>query len=310
MGKENKYGAIVGWAGLGLSAAAVVLVILIYGALPKQPAADLVADAKKLAGELADNGLPEAAIEEYRRILDISRLNPGERGAVNYLIAKTYFEDIGNYAQAAAYYIRARALDPNGSYINEAGKNLITSLERMGRSLDARRELDRQANLEPDTTKPAGKLVAKVGSHEVTQAEFNDMIQTLPAEMRDKMISRDERRKFLDQMIGRQVIYDAALRDVYDRDCRVLNDLKNIQKDYLTQIYMREKIIPNVRPDSTELNLYFRANKEKYGGRQFQDVREQVVQDYIMYKGQKTVVDYVNKLREAEPVQVFEENVR
>ena len=310
MGEENKYGTIVGWVGLVLSAAAVVLVIMIYGALPKPPEVDLVADAKKLAGELADNGLPEAAIEEYRRILDQSRLDPPERGAVNYLIAKAYFEDIGNYEQAAAYYVRARALDPTGSYVNEAGKNLITSLERMGRRLDARRELDRQANLEPDTTKPAGKLVAKIGNHDITQAEFNDMVQSLPTPMRDKMISRDERRKFLDQMIGRQLIYDAALREGYDQDSRVLRDLKNIEKDYLTQIYMQEKIVPNVRPDSTELDLYFRANKEKYGGKEFKDVREQVVQDYIMYKGQKTVMDYVNKLREAEPVQVFEENVR
>ncbi len=56
--------------------------------------------------------------------------------------------------------------------------------------------------------------------------------------------------------------------------------------------------------------LYFKANKDKYGDQQFDKVRDQVTQDYMTYIGQKAVKDYIGTLLEAEPVQVYEENIK
>ena len=69
---------------------------------------------KKLAGELRDTKLYRAAIEEYEKLLDMPGVENVTRANVNYLIAKIYFENIADYEQAAAYYVRARALDPEG----------------------------------------------------------------------------------------------------------------------------------------------------------------------------------------------------
>ncbi len=295
---------------VALSAVSLALVILIYASLPKNPEDEIVTNAKKLAGELADNNLPEAAIEEYGKILENIRLSNSERGAVNYLIGKIYFEDIGDYEKAAAFYIRARSLDENASYYNEAGKNLITCLERMGRRLDARRELDRQTSFEPDTGKVTGEIVAKVGSYDITLSDFNKAIQSLPPEMQDEFSDTEGRKQFLNRMIGRELLYHAALREGFDKTSRVRRDMKNLEKEYMVQYYTQEKIIPTIEPDTAELNLYYEAHKDKFDEKKFEEVREQVTKEYMAYISRKAVNEYIEKLMEAEPVQTFEENLK
>jgi len=310
MAPTNKLNSILAIIGIILAAISLVIVIMVYTSMPENSKDDLVAGSRKLAGELADNNLPEAAIEEYERILEHADLDNGERGSVNYLIGKIYFEDVGDYEQAAAFYIRARSLDENGSYVTEAGKNLITCLEKLGRRLDARRELDQQVSAEPNTVDQPGKLVAKVGSRNITVADFNAAMQALPPEMQQQLAGPEGKRKFLDQLIGRELIYHAALREGLDRDDRLQKDMQALEKDYLVQFYTQSKIAPTVKPDSSELMLYYNANKEKFNTKSFDEVRDEVTKEYMNYIGQKALNDYIGTLLKAEPVQVFEENIK
>jgi tetratricopeptide (TPR) repeat protein len=307
--RERMYVALSA-TGLALAAASLAVVLLVYAAIPKKKTGDLVDTAKMLAGELADNNLPQAAIEEYQRVLDIGILTNSERGAIHYLMGDLYFNDVGDYEQAAAHYVRARALDEDAPYNAEAGKKLITCLERLGRRQEAQRELDVQANLNPDTTKTPGKLVAKVGSTNITLADFEQAIDKLPKEMQDKLSDPKAKRKFLDQMIGRELIYHAALREGLDKEAEAQQTLKDIEKDYLVQYYTQQKIAPTVKPDSAEVMLYYNAHKSDYDNKDFADVRDKVLQDYVQYIGQKAINDYIATLMKAEPVHVFEENVK
>ncbi len=284
-------------------------ILAVYSSLPRATDEDQVAVAKQLAGELADNNLPEAAIEEFRKALASGTLTMEQQGAIHYLIGNLYFDDIGDYEKAAAEYIRARALDEDASYATEAGKKLITCLEKMGRRLAARRELDQQASLTADTATEAGKIVAKVGGRNITVAEFKRFLESVPPSMMEDLAGQDRRRQLLNQMIGRELIYHAALREGLDKEADVQKNLRELEKEVLIQYYTQAKIAPTVKPDSSELMLYFNANKDKYGDKAFAEVRERVMQDYAGYVGQKTINDYIGTLMKAEPVQIFEENL-
>lgn len=310
MADTGKINLVLLSAAILLAAVSVVLLIWISLSLPESPHKDIVSDARRLAGELSDNNLPQAAIEEYKKILDNSVLTGSERGSINYLIGKTYFVDLGNYQEAAAYYIRARSLDENGSYYIEAGKNLIACLEKMGRRLAARRELDSQSGSRPETATSPGKIVAKIGSYEISLTEFNRAAEALPPEMQDQISSYEGKRQFLDQLIGRELLYHAALREGFDNDSRRRRELKDIEKEYLIQSYTREKILPAIVADTAEFRLYYKANLEKYDNKPLEEVGDRVRQDYMAYLSQKVVGEYIDKLTEAEPVQLFEENLK
>ncbi len=290
------------------SIAVLVIVIMVFIKLPQRPDAAIVADAKKMAGELSDNNLPYAAIEEYQKILSNAVLSAKERGAINYLIGKLHFEATGDYEQAASYYIRARSLDENATYYNEAGKNLIASLEKLGRRLDARRELDMQASTKPDTA--SGKIVAIVGSAQITLAEFNKALQSLPSDLQVQYSTPSGKNEFLQQLIGRELIYRAAVREGLDSDKAVLKGIHNIEKDYLVQYYTNMKIIPTIKPDTSDLKMYYNANKEKYSDTEFEIIKQDVAKDYMDYLSQKAINEYINMLSKSEPIQVFKDNLK
>jgi tetratricopeptide (TPR) repeat protein len=310
MAGENKNLTLMATTGAALALAALVVSLLIYIALPGKSAGKDEAEAKKLAGELADNNLPAAAIEEYQRLLDDGGLDNTGRASIHYLIGRIYFEEIGDYEKAAASYIRARALDPNGSFMTEAGKNLIACFERIGRRLDAKRELDRQASLTPDTGKTPGKIVARVGGRDITLADLNREMQILPPQMQNDLSTYDKRFQFLQQVIGRDLVYHAALREGYDREQEIQQAVQQLEKEYLIQYYTRHKIAPSLKLDTADLKLYYDAHKGTYENKPFGDVQDKVTQDYLSYAGQKLFGEHIKSLMEAEQVQIFEENLK
>ena len=104
--------------------------LLIFASCLEKDYPELIEQHKRLAGELRDNKLYNAAVEEYLKILEFKSIDNKTRANINYLIGKIYYENLKDYEQAASYYIRAKGLDPDGSFQNEASKNLIASLEK------------------------------------------------------------------------------------------------------------------------------------------------------------------------------------
>ena len=143
---ENK--SILSVISLLVSLVTLVLVAVILFSSPSGSGQDDGAREKKLAGELADNNLYQAAVDEYKKILQNLTLTDESAANINYLIARLYYENIRDFEQAAAYYVKARALNPNGSFYSEAGKNLIACLEKMGHLVDAKRALDRAVDID------------------------------------------------------------------------------------------------------------------------------------------------------------------
>lgn len=310
MAGENKNLLILASLGVALALAGLVVALMIFFALPDNSARQSETEAKQLAGELADNNLPLAAIEEYQRTLEGGSLDNSARASIHYLIGRIYFENLGDYEKAAAHYIRARALDPNGSFMAEAGKSLIACFERIGRRVDAKRELDRQVSLTPDSGKSSGKVIARIGDRDITLSDLSREMQVMPPQMQNDLTTYDQRLQFLQQVISRDLVYHAALREGYDRETEVRQAVSRLEKEYLIQYYSQRKILPTMKLDTADIKLYYDAHKDKYGSKPFAEVQEQVRQDFMTYEGQKVFGEYINSLMEAEKVQIFEENLR
>ena len=155
---------------ISLLVSVVTLAVVVYMVVTvtgDNQARDYAAE-KSIAGELTEYNLHRGAIAEYEAILDDPGLDIVTRANINYLIGKIYFHDLFDFENAATYFVRARSLNPDGSFYDEAGRNLIASLEKMGRVLDAKRELDREANLDSVYAAHEGDpMIAKIGEQPV-----------------------------------------------------------------------------------------------------------------------------------------------
>ena len=266
---------------------------------------------KKLAGELRDTRLYAAAIEEYQTLLSYPDVDATTRGNVNYLIGKIYFENLTDYEKAAAYYVRARAIDPDGSFVNEASKNLVASLEKMGQILEARQQLNDATDLLATPKREGDVAIARVGGVPIWLSQVEDELQSMPVEIQKQFTSRQARIEFAHQYVAMELIYHAALREGYDRDPDVQKQQRLLLRKLLVDKYVVDKVMPEVTIDTGDVRNFYLANKQnKYRDAPYDSVRAQVFMDYQGQKANAAFSDYIARLSKAERVEFYDQNIK
>jgi len=266
---------------------------------------------KAVAGEMRDIKLFKAAIDEYRAVLAIPTVDDKTRGNINYMIAKVYFEDLKDYENAAAYYLRARSFDPEGTFINEASRNLVASLEKLGHYMDARRELGAVTDINSQPKDKNDVAVAKIGGVPVWRSQIEEQIQNLPAEMQKQFMSRGAKVEFVRQYVGAELLYHAALREGFDRDPEIVKKKDMIEKRLLVEKFVLEKVMPEVKIDTLDVRNFYLANKDsRYDGAAYDSVKAQVFLDYQSDKANAAYSNYIAKLAEAEKVEFLDHNIK
>ena len=270
-----------------------------------------VEQRKRIAGDLRDNKLYAAAIDEYGKILESNSLDDSRRGNINYLIARIYFDDLKDYENAAAYYVRARSYDPNASYNSDLSRNLVASLEKLGRFVDARRELSSVTDIDAKPHQAGDVPVALIGTDTVWQSEVENQIAAMPPDMQKQFVSRQARADYARQYVGMELVYRAALREGYDRDPEIMKDKDMLIKNLLVNKFLSEKVMPGIKVDTADVRNFYLANKDdKYGGAPYDSVKSQVFMDYQSQKAQSAYTDYLSKLVDAEHVTFLDHNIK
>ncbi len=265
----------------------------------------------KLAGELRDNKLYSAAIQEYTRLLDGAGLSDQERANVCYLTGRVYFEDLHDYGNAAAYYMRARAFDPQAAYMNDLSSNLVASLERIGQHADAKRELGSMANVDDQKPAAGDVEVAKVGDRSIYRSEIERQIQSLPVQLQKQLLSKEAKQNFVRQYVGIELLYQAALREKYGDDPDIRKRSEQATRKFIVDKYVIDKVMPSVQVDTIDVRNFYQANKaDHYNSAPYDSVKAQVFMDYQQQKMEAAYGQYLAKLAQDEKVQVFDQNIQ
>lgn len=266
---------------------------------------------KKVAGELRDSKLYKQAIAEYKELLGAEGVSDNQRGSIAFLIGQIYFEDLKSYEDAASYYVRARSYDSTGAYMDDLSRNLVAALEKSGKYLDAKHELANLTDLDADKT-PSGTIpVAVVSGDTVWLEELDSQIQTLPPALQKQMLTPEAKQDFLRQYIGMDLIAQSAIREGLDRDPDFQMRKEMLVKKLLMEKYIAEKILPELSMEPTDIRNYFEANKDaKYKGQKFENIVNQVAQDYQTEKSAAAYMDSVAELAKIENVIFLDQNIK
>jgi len=274
-------------------------------------ATDAVERHKRLAGELRDNKLYNAAIEEYVKILDNEELDGKTRANINYLVAKIYYENLESYEEAAAYYVRARALDSEGSFVEEASRKLVASLEKIGRMLDAKRQLSAATDIDAAPRVEGDVAVARVGGVTIWLSEIERQIQTLPPEMQKQFLSREAKIAFVHNYVATELLYHAAVREDYGSDPEIKRRQSMLYKKLLVDRYVIDKVMPQIHIDTADVRNYYLAHKEdRYDNAPYDSIKATVFLDYQGEKAEAAFSDYISQLSRIEKVEFLDHNVK
>lgn len=263
---------------------------------------------QNLASELLDNKLYQQAIAEYDKIIQSGKIDTKKQANLNYIIGNIYMDNLHDYQKAAARFVKAKVLSPDDELVKKLNKNLVTCFERMGRSLDAQRELDKMTLLEkPEEEKGTRKVVARIGKREITMADLEDEIQKLRSSVSDQYRDKEKKLEFLRQWVAHELFYDAALRKGYDQDKDVIQGAFQMKKQLMINRLLEEEVPSDIQISDSEIKLYYDAHKDDFKDKRVEEVRAQIESELIRQRQEEAYMKLLSRMMQAEQVKIYED---
>jgi len=282
-------------------------------------------DAEKkinLANTYYNNELFHAAIKEYEEYLLNYQVQENKQANIYYLIANIYFERLNDYEKALENYLRIKYLYPESNLQSDVGKRIVNCLERLQRSQDAQRVLEKETALKPEEIKEhkPGTVIATIGKKEITQGDLDFEIEQLPPYLQTQLNSRESKIEFLQQYLAEELLYDSAKRKNLENDKEIIEGAFRAKKSLMAQKILREEIQKMVSINQSDIELYYKANKEKYAEKDkdgkitrqktFQESAEQVAQDLFQERQQEAYHQLLERLMKAEDVTIYDKRIQ
>jgi len=242
----------------------VVSVVLISTLSKRDYEKKLVDEKKNLAVMLFRNKLYEPAIVELKDILDNPYLRKQDKANVSYTIASAYFENLNDYPNALSYYQRVEYYDPSSKLIKQTKARIVECLERMNRSLEAQTALETATDLKEEKRDFSGEVMAKIGDREIKMGELDYQIEKMPPYIQQQFKDKKSKLDFLRTYVGRDLLYNAAKRKGLDSDKDIIEKAFQAKKDVMVQKYYQDEIEGKIKVNDSDLELYYKANLDKY----------------------------------------------
>lgn len=301
----------------------LILVVALFHGCNKEHPQPITAEQKvNLANTFYNNELFGAAIREYQDYLQNYQVDDQKRANIYYTIANIYFERLFDYNKALEYFYRVKFLYPDSPLQSDIGKKIVNCLERLQRSQDAERILQKETALKPDETpehKP-GDVIAQVGDQQITQGDLDFEINLLPPYLQSQVKSRDQKLEYLQQIVAEQLLYDSAKREGLENDKDIIEGTFRAKKKLMAQRILNDQLAKKINIQPADVELYYKANKEKYvekddkgkviRQKEFSEVSRQVAQDLLMERQEKAYRELLNQLMTAQNVKIFEKRIR
>jgi len=303
---------------------AIIIITIIITTSCSENKPNLIPEDKKLnlANNYYNNSLYDAAINEYLEYVNSYPIESNRKANTYYIIANIYFERIHDYEKALEYYFRIKYLYPESSLQDEVGKRIVNCLERLERSQDAQRVLDKETALIPEEVeenKP-GEVICTIGDKKITQGDLDFEISQLPHYMQEQFENRDQKLQFLKQHIAQELLYDSAQRKGLDKDKDILQNTFRAKKGFMAQKMLNDEIQNMVNISEEDVEMYYKANKEKYAEKDdkgkitkqksFQEAAQQAANDMVREKQEKAYSQLLERLMKAENVKIFESKLK
>jgi tetratricopeptide (TPR) repeat protein len=300
----------------------ITLFALVFFSCQQQTAPKIDAEkVREYAGALYNRALFAQSVREYQRYLDQYQLEGAEAANINYTVGNIYFERIRDYENALTYYLKVKHLYPESPLLPDVNKRIVECLERLERSADAQQVLEETALLDPEQARPhrPGAIIAKIGKRQITTGDLEFEINQLPPYVRSQFDDKTKKADFLKQYIATELFYDTAKRKGLDRDKDVIEAAFQAKRNFMVQKLLQEEISQEVSVDESEVELYYKANKDNYATKDeegnvtsyksFEQVKQKVTQDLIQERQKEAYDRLVQRMMRAEAVEVYEDRL-
>ena len=227
------------------------------------------AHQRAYAQKLASKGLKKEAVTAFRQYLASPAIPLSELANVNYTMGKMLF-DMADYEPALSAFYQAELAGASGDLKQEIDRKIVACLERLGKSFDAKAELDQRTSLIPSKSKDETRdlVVARIAEEPVTLGQINDelqkMLRTQPKLVADVRSDKTKLLEFIRQYVFERVLSRKARRLGLDQQPDFRKQMEEMMDRALAQVLIQQEIQSKVKIDPSNIKLYYDANKSRY----------------------------------------------
>ncbi|MEI7905671.1 MAG: hypothetical protein WCI43_09725 [Candidatus Firestonebacteria bacterium] len=271
---------------------------------------------KEYANELKQQGLFAQSIAEFKKLQEQGGLSKKEQANISYVIGKIYMENLNDYQNALAEFIKVKVVLPESDLTREVNTRTIECLERLGKPLDAQRAMEKFSTLNKKPEMPKGTVVAVLRNRKITREDLDNEIRKLPAYVQELYKEDSKKPEFLRQYIATELLYDSAKRKNYENDKEIIEKSFEAKKSFMVQKLFEEEIRSKFRISESDVKNYYEARKKEYVEKDkdnkekqktYEEVKEKVARDYSMMKQQELYMQLIEQLLRAEKVTIYDD---
>jgi tetratricopeptide (TPR) repeat protein len=230
------------------------------------PGGGLSADAlREHAGNLAEKKLPKAAVAAYKEYLDHAVLDASARAKICYSVGKLAIE-AEEYEEALTFLYQAEMLDPASSVKDDLDKKIVLCLDKLGRSVDLRRELrKRTAVTRTAADVEAGeKVLAEFAGQVVTDRDLAVEIEKLPASVRETVDSPEKKAELLKNLVAERLLLDKAFRIELDKEPAIQEKLTATRDGLIVRELINREVQSKININAADVERFYKAETERF----------------------------------------------
>lgn len=144
----------------------------------------------------------------------------------------------------------------------------------------------------------ASQVLALVNGREITSGEFDRRWSQVPDFARTAYEGADGRRKFLDELITRELLLQEARKQGLDRSRALVEHVERFKERTLLDQLIREEVDARITVTPADMQAYYAANPGSFGASlSFEDAQEQVKEQLLAEKQRRRFDEFVASLR-------------
>jgi len=139
--------------------------------------------------------------------------------------------------------------------------------------------------------KQKGEVLVSFNGGRITLDEFNKELSKMPEFARGIYEGPEGKRKFLDDLISRELIYIEAKKRNIDKDKEYLDMVERFKRDALLEVLLKREVEDKARVEDSELRAYYDSHPEEFR------LNEEVRASHILVKTEAEARDVIKRLK-------------
>lgn len=141
-------------------------------------------------------------------------------------------------------------------------------------------------------TKDEGSILAEVEGETITVEEYTERIMNLPLKVRKEVVDKEGKKKALDDMIKEKLLFKEAIKQGYDQNQHVVEQLEKIRRGLILQSFVQDLLKQDIPISEDKIVNYYKEHKDEF------DRPEMVKASHIVVSDEDTSKKVLSELKQ------------